>query len=409
MRTRSSSWGGVQFLLLDSSVPAVDEHYGQLEPEQLAWLEQRCAADDPRPLVVALHHNPLSLVVTWLEGIALRNGEALHEVLLLARNRLRCVFYGHIHESVLTLRDGIPYQSGAQQLVPDAHLARAARPPQRAPALARFQSRHAHRARHLCAPLPGAPVSRRRPRHNLPLLLLVILLLVNVAAPAQAQAITLEVEAGFDSLFREHHWFPLRVRVTNAGGDQRGRLVVRPETSGKAFSNTFSTAVELPAGARKSVFLYVTARSFASNVRVEFLTDDNLVLAAQEAPLRHVPAQDTLHVLLSDAASGRVDLAALAPGERQSWRAAWDLASLPPLAAALQSVDTFFFNDIDTGALGTAQRQALADRVLAGAHLIVTGGAGWQATAGRTRRAVAATAFRQPVHSGPGATGRLCG
>ena len=224
-------------------------------------------------------------------------------------------------------------------------------------------------------------MSRRRPRHNLSLLLFVILLLVSVVAPAQAQAITLDVDAGFDSLFREHHWFPLRVRVTNAGGDQRGRLVVRPETSGKAFSNTFSTAVELPAGARKSVFLYVTARSFASNVRVEFLTDDNLVLAAQEAPLRHVPAQDTLHVLLSDAASGRVDLAALAPGERQSWRAAWELTSLPPLAAALQSVDTFFFNDIDTGALGTAQRQALADRVLAGAHLIVTGGAGWQATA----------------------------
>ena len=56
-----------------------DEHYGQLEPEQLAWLEQRCAADDQRPLVVALHHNPLSLVVPWLEGIVLRNGEALHQ------------------------------------------------------------------------------------------------------------------------------------------------------------------------------------------------------------------------------------------------------------------------------------------------------------------------------------------
>lgn len=103
--------GGVQFLLLDSSVPGPDEHYGRLEPEQLAWLAQRCAAADERPLVVALHHNPLSLVVPWLEGIVLRNGEALHEALLPARERLRCVFYGHIHESVLTLRDGIPYQS----------------------------------------------------------------------------------------------------------------------------------------------------------------------------------------------------------------------------------------------------------------------------------------------------------
>ena len=91
-------------------------------------------------------------------------------------------------------------------------------------------------------------MSRGWPRHNLSLLLLAILLLVSVAAPAQAQAITLEVEAGFDSLFREHHWFPLRVRITNAGGDQSGRLVVRPETSGKAFSNTFSTAVECPPG-----------------------------------------------------------------------------------------------------------------------------------------------------------------
>jgi len=103
--------GGVQFLLLDSSAPGVDEHYGWLEAEQLDWLAQRCAADDPRPLVVALHHNPLSLGVSWSEELILRNGEALHEVLTLARHRLRLVLYGHIHESVLTLRDGIAYHS----------------------------------------------------------------------------------------------------------------------------------------------------------------------------------------------------------------------------------------------------------------------------------------------------------
>ena len=103
--------GGVQFLLLDSSVPRECGGHGRLEPEQLAWLKQRCAAQDSRPLVVALHHNPLSLGVSWLEELILHNGEALHEILLLARHRLRCVLYGHIHESLLTLRDGIPYQS----------------------------------------------------------------------------------------------------------------------------------------------------------------------------------------------------------------------------------------------------------------------------------------------------------
>lgn len=223
-------------------------------------------------------------------------------------------------------------------------------------------------------------MSQGRLRHNLTLLLATLLLVIP-AAPAGAQGIALEVEAGFDSLFRENQWFPLRVRVSNAGADRSGRLVVRPETSGKAFSNTFSTALELPAGARKSVFLHATARSFASKVRVEFLNDENVVLASQEAPLRHVPMEDALHVLPGDAARGRVDLSALAPAGRQSWRAGMELDGLPPLGAALQAVDTFFFSDVDSGALGSAQRQALAERVLAGAHLIVTGGAGWQATA----------------------------
>ena len=103
--------GGVQFLLLDSRAPDRDAVHGYLAPEQLAWLEQRCAAQDSRPLVVAFHHHPLPLSVPWRDRYILRNGEALHAILLLARRRLRCVLYGHIHESLLTLRDGIPYQS----------------------------------------------------------------------------------------------------------------------------------------------------------------------------------------------------------------------------------------------------------------------------------------------------------
>jgi len=102
---------GVQFLLPDSTVPREEGGHGRLEPEQLAWLESRCAAPDARPLVVALHHNPLSLGVSWPEELILRNGEALHASLLSARHRLRLVLYGHIHESLLTLRDGIAYQS----------------------------------------------------------------------------------------------------------------------------------------------------------------------------------------------------------------------------------------------------------------------------------------------------------
>ena len=103
--------GGVQFLLLDSSLPGAGVHHGRLEAEQLAWVERRCATQDRRPLVVAVHHHPLPGMAPSLDDLILRNGEALHEILLVARKRLRCVLYGHIHESILTLRDGIAYQS----------------------------------------------------------------------------------------------------------------------------------------------------------------------------------------------------------------------------------------------------------------------------------------------------------
>lgn len=100
---------GVQFVCLDSSKQ--DEHYGYLTPQQLAWLDAICKTDDPRPLVVALHHHPLPLSVPWLDPIVLRNGEDMHQTLLQARQRLRGVFYGHIHEHIVTVRDNISYYS----------------------------------------------------------------------------------------------------------------------------------------------------------------------------------------------------------------------------------------------------------------------------------------------------------
>ncbi len=103
---------GVQFLLLDSHAEAeTGVASGSLADEQLAWIAQRATPDDPRPLVVAVHHHPLPTHAPWLDAMRLRNGEALHQVLRGAGTRLRGVFYGHIHESTVTVRDGIPYYS----------------------------------------------------------------------------------------------------------------------------------------------------------------------------------------------------------------------------------------------------------------------------------------------------------
>ena len=223
---------------------------------------------------------------------------------------------------------------------------------------------------------------------KLGMLLSVLLLLFTGVASASAQetapVITLSVSArsaGFEGLFRENDWFPLLVAVRNEGDDVTGRLVLRPETSGSAFTNTFSTPIDMPSGSRKTAFLYITARSFATEARVEFMDEDNITLASVQVPLHSVLSQDQLHIVLTESSVGSVDLTGVSAGGYNAFQANWQIENLPDQVAALKTVDTILFSDIDTGTMTTGQRQAIADWVTGGGHLIVTGGSNWQATA----------------------------
>lgn len=101
----------IQVICLDSTTHAEDSHNGRIEDEQLAWLDELCSAKDDRPLVVAIHHHTLPLEAPWLDRIVLANGVAVHNTLLKAKDRLRGVFYGHVHENTITTRDEINYYS----------------------------------------------------------------------------------------------------------------------------------------------------------------------------------------------------------------------------------------------------------------------------------------------------------
>ena len=109
---RNFEVNGVQFIMLDSTRPKEEETAsGMVSDEQLAWLDALCSADDSRPLVVTTHHQVIPTQAPWVDNIRLINGDAVHEILLKAKHRLRGVFYGHIHESLVTVRDGISYYS----------------------------------------------------------------------------------------------------------------------------------------------------------------------------------------------------------------------------------------------------------------------------------------------------------
>lgn len=102
---------GVQIVCLDSNGPGQFAG-GSLIPSQLEWLDSICRTYDPRPLVIAVHHNALPIGAPfWDDFMRMSNGEDFHRTLMPAQKRLRGVFFGHVHQSTETYRDGILYSS----------------------------------------------------------------------------------------------------------------------------------------------------------------------------------------------------------------------------------------------------------------------------------------------------------
>ena len=86
-----------QILLLDSQVQGVP--HGQLEAEELAWLQAKLAAYPQRYTLVVLHHHLLSTGSRWLDQHNLRNSHELAGILA-PFPRVKAILYGHIHQQV---------------------------------------------------------------------------------------------------------------------------------------------------------------------------------------------------------------------------------------------------------------------------------------------------------------------
>lgn len=100
---------GYRFLVLDARGPKEIDPHGLLSEEQLAILQQE-AQPDGLPLVIFVHFPALPLDSVWMDAYMLMiNGQAFHQALLPARQRLRGVFHGHVHRPMQTVRDGIVY------------------------------------------------------------------------------------------------------------------------------------------------------------------------------------------------------------------------------------------------------------------------------------------------------------
>ena len=102
---------GEQFLVIDARGPDEIDPHGLISAEQLNAIRKVATPDGP-PLTVFIHQAVLPMDSPDMDAnMLLIDGLTLHEALLPARDRLRGVFHGHIHQPMQTIRDGIVYTS----------------------------------------------------------------------------------------------------------------------------------------------------------------------------------------------------------------------------------------------------------------------------------------------------------
>lgn len=98
--------GDFHFVVLDTFGHTSTSGY--VEDNQLAWLEKTLHQSTARSIVMAMHHLPLISHVPCLDELMIiQNHDALFDVLRPHRDRIRGLFYGHIHRDSLAIRDGI--------------------------------------------------------------------------------------------------------------------------------------------------------------------------------------------------------------------------------------------------------------------------------------------------------------
>lgn len=97
-----------RFILLDSLVPGAP--HGDFCATRLEWLADRLVESDG-PVFLFLHHPPMEVGLPSSDRLMVRSAGELWEVLAPHRERLRHMFFGHLHRPVCGSWHGVPFSS----------------------------------------------------------------------------------------------------------------------------------------------------------------------------------------------------------------------------------------------------------------------------------------------------------
>lgn len=89
----------VRIVCLDTVIPGVP--YGMLCSERLAWLDAQLAAEPAKPTIVACHHPPMDVGLTFSSMVGLSEGGPGMAAILSRNPQVQRVICGHVHRSVI--------------------------------------------------------------------------------------------------------------------------------------------------------------------------------------------------------------------------------------------------------------------------------------------------------------------
>lgn len=110
---------GIRFIYCDTIQPQT--HVGHYCAQRLGWLKTQL--DSCSAAFVFMHHNPLHLGDPSTDTLSLRDEDQapLHALLRANRDKVRHIFFGHVHEPLCGTLSGIPFSgvpSTMHQVIP---------------------------------------------------------------------------------------------------------------------------------------------------------------------------------------------------------------------------------------------------------------------------------------------------
>ncbi len=98
--------GNWTLILLDDFIPNAHTHAGALDNDELVFLENALQKTGSENVLIFLHHHPVPILSSWMDGMMLENPEDFFSIVD-SFKQVRCIGWGHIHQEFRSSRAGV--------------------------------------------------------------------------------------------------------------------------------------------------------------------------------------------------------------------------------------------------------------------------------------------------------------